>query len=138
MKKEMKRRIADIVKSEDYMPYALEKLGVSPGIGLSAGDDFPCYFGMVLSSEEIRDINEAEIVIEVARLIVDPTEAVIMVSTTTCEPAHKDWLALAKKLKAKVNVIERRQGGAYRLVYTILFSATPYKEPKSPFKEVAK
>lgn len=121
--------VSEIVNEAGGFEDSLGPLGLSENLNLATEDGtvLPCYFDILQSSQSITSIDQARIAVCAAMCAGAAEEAVIMVSSNSEEPAHKFWLELAKEVDALVNTIQRKNtAGSKRLVYTILFSATPY------------
>lgn len=125
--------VADVVYDAGSFEESLDQLGLSSNLAISTenGDDLPCYLDQLLGSQYINNTDQARIAVYAAMCAIQGAEAVILVSTTSREPAHKFWLELAEEVSAPMTTIQRDHGSNTneRLVYTILFAATPYIPP---------
>lgn len=117
--------VEDIIRGADSFEDALDALNINLDICLGEPVGLPCYFCNLIGAEEVRYLDEAELVLSLAYRFVARGQAVIMVSVNNLEESHDIWLSLALKKDAVVNIIKRTDPN--RFVYTILFSANRYK-----------
>lgn len=121
--------IADGDSLSDFAKYLAEAgldIGEAYDAELSDEDsNLPCYMALLKNADSIP----APLIpyfLEAAFQYTADNESLIIVSVTTNEATHKDWLALAAEYPGShVTAIERGHGGNRRTVYCITFPGTP-------------
>jgi hypothetical protein len=93
---------------------------------LEYGDDVPCYFTFLQGSENIP-VKAIPAVLEAALYFTAGNESLVMVSVTSVEKNHQDWLQIAQDYPGAhiTEIIRRADNNSKYTVYNLLFPGTP-------------
>lgn len=124
--------VIEVLQNSVSFKDCIEEFGLSDSMALmcESGADLPCYFDHLMHADRVENLEQAEVALQAALSFgAANEETVLLVSVTSKEPAHVHWLELAKELQAPFTTTQRGHDGTKRLIYTILFAATPYVSP---------